>query len=167
MNYAADFKSIKESLVNVGDALRELNNSSDTYSFSQFADAIRSGKQVAYDEGYEAGVKFLSDSVSAVSIGTSYTCPHDGFIVYKAYATVTNHDNSYKMDASIVSQINGSTHKSTSTHIDSWSGGRMTLEGTIKVSKGDTFTCSINVANSQSIGWSTSYMGTYFNTSVD
>lgn len=166
MNYTSFFKNIKNSLDSIGDALRELNNSTDTYRISQFADAIRSGKQVAYQQGYDAGVNFLSNSVSAVSIGQSYTAPHDGFIVFKAYSTVTNHDNSNRMDASIVAYHNGAVYKSTSTHIDKWGGGSMSLEGTIRVKKGDTFSCSINVANNLSIGWNTTYTGTYFNTSV-
>ena len=167
MNYTSFFKNIKNSLDSIGDALRELNNSTDTYRISQFADAIRTGKQVAYQQGYDAGVNFLSDSIAAVSIGQSYTAPHDGFIVFKAYSTVTNHDNSYQMDASIVAYHNGAVYKSTSTHVGSWGGGSMTLEGTIRVKKGDTFSCKINVANSNSIAWSTTYTGTYFNTSVE
>ena len=122
---------------------------------------------VNYNKGYEEGVHFLSNSVEAKNIGQSYTAPHDGFIVFKAYSTVTNHDNSNRMDASIVARYNGAVYKSTSTHIDKWGGGSMSLEGTIRVKKGDTFSCSINVANDLSIGWSTTYTGIYFNTSVD
>lgn len=167
MNHNSFFKSIKKSLNCIGDALRELNDSTDRYSFSQFADAILSGKEITYQKGYDEGVNFLSNSVAAISIGQSYTAPHDGFIVFKASASVTNHDNSSKMDASIVAYHNGVVYKSASTHIDAWGGGGMAIEGTIKVSKRDTFSCSINVSNDKAIFWTTAYTGVYFNTSVN
>lgn len=167
MNHNSFFKSIKSSLKRIGDALRDLNESTDTYSFSQFADAILSGKENTYQKGYDEGVNFLSNSVAAVSIGQSYTAPHDGFIVFKASASVTNHDNSYEMDASIVAYYNRTVYKRASDHIDAWGGGSMAIEGTIKVSKGDTFSCSINVSNDKSINWTTTYTGVYFNTSVN
>lgn len=163
MEHDTFFTNLKKTLTDIGDALRDINVTDTKYKFSQFADAIRSGKEVAYQQGLDA----LAESISPVSIGTSYTCPHDGFIIFKAYATVTNHDNSYEMDASIVARHNGTVWKSTGTHINSWGGGSMSLEGNIRVKKGDTFSCSINTSNDNSINWSNTYTGTYFNTSVD
>lgn len=163
MSFSSSITNLKKQIIAIGNAIRNYNGTSTKYKLSEMPDAIKT----VYESGYNTGLDVLSSSVSATNIGTSYTCPHDGFIAYNISCTVTNHDNSNEMTASCAVYIDGECIKKTSKSISSFGGGSMNLNGTIKVSKGQTFLAKINTSNNKSIFWSNTYTGIYFNTRID
>lgn len=140
----------------------------DTKSLLRFPTKDLPPYSIGYNEGkgvgYSLGSSDLSSAIKPVSIGQSYTCPKKGYVAYRAYAVVTNHDNSGEMTAYIKTYKNGAVYKSTSTNIGSWSGGSMNLSDIMPVNAGDRISIQFDVANDTSIGWSTCYYGVFVNT---
>jgi hypothetical protein len=113
------------------------------------------------EKGYydtDSKIRILSNSIvqsHLVGIGSGYTCPYDGFVYLDMYATVTNHDNSGEMDASMAAYKSGQAVIYDSIHIGEWAGGTMSRSLIFEVKAGNIISWSFNVSNNKSIAWST------------
>jgi hypothetical protein len=113
------------------------------------------------EKGYydtDSKIRILSNSIVQlhhIGIGSGYTCPYDGFVYLDMYATVTNHDNDWEMDASMAAYKSGQAVISDSIHIGERGGGTMSRSIIFEVKAGDTISWSFNVSNDDSIIWHT------------